>query len=181
MVKEVWKTMREENCAGTRVTFVTLVDAFAKQGLLRDARDVIFEFEKLGHKPDLMIYNMLLNAYCRGGNHRKGPEILHEIRSAGLKPDSFSYCTLIYAFLRVRDFAKAYKYHEEMLRKGKSPDTKTYAKLRAILKVSLQRKQVNDQKANAGQTPRQGSLGKIPENAKSFWKRGKRPSRRLLR
>ncbi|KAH9574977.1 hypothetical protein CY35_01G088400 [Sphagnum magellanicum] len=181
MVKEVWKTMREENCAGTRVTFVTLVDAFAKQGLLRDARDVIFEFEKLGHKPDLMIYNMLLNAYCRGGNHRKGPEILHEIRSAGLKPDSFSYCTLIYAFLRVRDFTKAYKYHEEMLKKGKSPDPKTYAKLRAILKVSLQRKQVNDQKANAGQTPRQGSLRKIPENAKSFWKRAKRPSRRLLR
>ena len=167
--------MMNEKIEGTRITFNTLVDGFAKQGRYMEARDVIFEYGKLGIQPTVMTYNMLMNAYARGGQHLKLPQLLKEMATLDLKPDSITYSTMIYAFVRVRDFKRAFFYHKKMVKSGQVPDAKSYEKLRSILDVKAARNNKADRNAILGIVKSKMGLLKAKKGKKDeFWKNKKR-------
>lgn len=171
--------MRTNKVEGTRVTFNILVDGFAKQGHYVEARDVIFEFGKIGFQPTVMTYNMLMNAYARGAQESKLPQLLKEMAALELKPDSFTYCTMIYAYIRVRDFKRAFFYHKEMVKSGQVPDPRSYEKLRAILEVKAATKNKKDKSAILGIINSKLGMVKVKKKAKKdeFWKNKKSRSR----
>ena len=53
--------MMKEKIIGTRITFNTLIDGFAKLGHYMEARDVISEFGKIGLQPTELTCNILMN------------------------------------------------------------------------------------------------------------------------
>ncbi|KAF6172271.1 hypothetical protein GIB67_024893 [Kingdonia uniflora] len=81
---EIWKSMAHDKIEGTRVTFNTLLDGFAKQGQYTDVRDVVSEFERIRLPPTVLTYNMLMNAYVRGGQHLKLPQLYKEMATHNL-------------------------------------------------------------------------------------------------
>ncbi|KAJ8491944.1 hypothetical protein OPV22_013665 [Ensete ventricosum] len=115
---EIWKFMISNKVEGTRVTFNIILDGLAKHGLYVQARDVIYEFGKLGLPPTVMTYNILMNAYAQGGQHCKLPQLLKDPSVLNLKPDSVTYSTMIYAYVCVCDFTRAFYYHKQMVRSG---------------------------------------------------------------
>lgn len=168
----IWKMMMKEKVRGTRVTFNTLVDGFAKQGRYSEARDVVFEFRKIGLRPTLLTYNMLVNAYARGGQHSKIPQLLKEMACHDLKPDSVTFSTMIYAFVRVRDFKRAFFYHKMMVKSGQVPDPKSYEKMRSILDVKAGGNNKKDKKAILGIINSKMGIVKAKRKGKKdeFWK-----------
>ncbi|RLN13554.1 pentatricopeptide repeat-containing protein [Panicum miliaceum] len=172
---ETWKTMIDEKVGGTRVIFHMVLDCLAKHGLYHQARDAIYEFGKIGLKPTVMTYNILMNAYGRGGQHYKLPQLLKEMAALELKPDSITYCTMIYAYARVRDFSRAFYYHKQMVRSGQIPDPRSYGKLLNTLDVKAARKNIKDKSAIQGIIKGKAGLKPRKEKKDEFWKnRGKR-------
>ncbi|KAG9446668.1 hypothetical protein H6P81_012796 [Aristolochia fimbriata] len=175
---EIWKLMMSEKITGTRVTFNILLDGLAKQGHYIEARDVIFEFGKMGLEPNVMTYNMLINAYGRGGQHSKLPQLLKEMAVLNLKPDSVTYSTMIYAYVRVRDFKRAFYFHKQMVKSKQVPDARSYQKLRAILEEKTKTKNRRDRSAILGIL--HSSMGLVkPKRGKKdeFWKNKKKGPR----
>ncbi|CAD6225596.1 unnamed protein product [Miscanthus lutarioriparius] len=176
MLMETWKTMIDEKVGGTRVIFHVVLDCLAKHGLYLQARDVIYEFGKIGLKPTVMTYNILMNAYGRGGQHYKLPQLLKEMAALELKPDSITYCTMIYAYARVRDFSRAFYYHKQMVRSGKIPDPRSYRKLLNTLDVKAARKNIKDKSAIQGMIKGKSGLKPRKEKKDEFWKNRKKRS-----
>ena len=67
---------------------------------------MIFEFGKMGLKPHVMTYNLLIDAYAHGGRLSKFPQVLNEMDVVVLKQYDYTYSTLIYPFFQVNDFRK---------------------------------------------------------------------------
>ena len=166
--------MRRYKVEGTRVTFNTLVDGFAKHGHYKEARDVISKFANVGLHPTVMTYNMLMNAYARGGRHSKLPELLEEMAAHNLKPDSVTYSTMIYAFLRVRDFSQAFFYHQEMVKSGQVMDVDSYQKLRAVLDAKAAIKNRKDRRSMIGVVRNKMGVVKPKRKKDELWKYRKR-------
>ncbi|OQU89365.1 hypothetical protein SORBI_3002G181132 [Sorghum bicolor] len=173
---ETWKTMIDEKVGGTRVIFHVVLDCLAKHGLYLQARDVIYEFGKIGLKPTVMTYNILMNAYGRGGQHYKLPQLLKEMAALELKPDSITYSTVIYAYARVRDFSRAFYYHKQMVRSGQIPDPRSYRKLLNTLDVKAARKNIKDKSAIQGMIRGKSGLKPRKEKKDEFWKNRKKRS-----
>ncbi|CAN4085219.1 unnamed protein product [Withania somnifera] len=149
-----FENMQSEGIKPSIETYTALLDAFRRAGdtqplmkiwkmMIRDkiegtkaeARDVICEFGKLGLRPTVMIYNMLISAYARGGQESRLPQLLKEMAALSLKPDSVTYSTMIYAFIH------------QMVKNQQAPD---YEKLQAILDVKAAIKNRKDKSVLMG-------------------------------
>ena len=87
---------------------------------------MIFEFGKMGLKPHVMKYNLLINAYAHGGRLSNFPQVLNEIDDVVLNLYDYTYSTLIYPFFQVNDFRKDFYFHKEMIKNNQVYDSMSY-------------------------------------------------------
>ncbi|KAK2366966.1 putative pentatricopeptide repeat-containing protein, mitochondrial [Trifolium repens] len=73
------------------VTFNILVDAFCKEGNVKQAINVLAVMIKEGVKPDVVTYNALMDGYCLVNQVNKALGILNTMTDKGVAPNVRSY------------------------------------------------------------------------------------------
>ncbi|XP_074561070.1 pentatricopeptide repeat-containing protein At3g09650, chloroplastic [Curcuma longa] len=87
--------MRERGIAPSKVSYTTLMKAFALSGQPKLAHKVFDEMEKDPRvKLDRVAYNMLTEGYCRLGLLEEGKKIVEKMRQNGFEPDVATYGSL---------------------------------------------------------------------------------------
>ncbi|KAG6515879.1 hypothetical protein ZIOFF_026313 [Zingiber officinale] len=84
--------MRAQGIAPSKVSYTTLMKAFALSGQPKLAHKVFDEMEKDPRvKLDRVAYNMLTEGYCRLGLLEEGKKIVEKMRQNGFEPDVATY------------------------------------------------------------------------------------------
>ncbi|WOL04369.1 hypothetical protein Cni_G13090 [Canna indica] len=87
--------MREREIAPSKVSYTTLMKAFALSGQPKLAHKVFDEMEKDPRvKVDRVAYNMLIEGYCRLGLIEEAKKIVEKMRQNGFQPDVATYGSL---------------------------------------------------------------------------------------
>ncbi|KAJ0983921.1 hypothetical protein J5N97_002277 [Dioscorea zingiberensis] len=87
--------MRERGIAPTKVSYTTLMKAFALSGQPKLAHQVFEEMEKDPRvKVDRVAWNMLVEGYCRLGLLEEGKKVVEKMKESGLQPDVATYGSL---------------------------------------------------------------------------------------
>lgn len=87
--------MRERGIAPTKVSYTTLMKAFALSGQPRLANNVFDEMTKDPKvKVDRVAWNMLIEGYCRLGLIEEAKKIVERMKESGLQPDVATYGSL---------------------------------------------------------------------------------------
>ena len=63
MALKVFDEMRSQKCKPNICTYIALVNAFAREGLIEKAEEVFEQLQETGHEPDVYAYNALMEAY----------------------------------------------------------------------------------------------------------------------
>lgn len=92
--------MREERVSPNLLTYSTLIDAYSKGGLYREAMEVFREFKRAGLKADVVLYSELINALCKAGMVESAVSLLDEMTREGVMPNVVTYNSIIDAFGR---------------------------------------------------------------------------------
>ncbi|KAK1400457.1 hypothetical protein POM88_000062 [Heracleum sosnowskyi] len=70
-------------------TFSILVDAYGKEGMVKDAEDVIEFMIRRGHYPNVVTYNSLMDGYCLRGQVDKALAVLETtMKTRGIVPNT---------------------------------------------------------------------------------------------
>ncbi|XP_072974929.1 pentatricopeptide repeat-containing protein At3g09650, chloroplastic [Typha angustifolia] len=87
--------MRERGIAPSKVSYTTLMKAFALSGQPKLAHKVFDEMEKDPRvKVDRIAWNMLVEGYCRLGFIEEAKKIIEQMKESGFEPDVATYCSL---------------------------------------------------------------------------------------
>ncbi|CAI5994229.1 unnamed protein product [Closterium sp. NIES-64] len=97
-----------------RVTYNTLLDAYAAWGMHREARAVFDSMRKAGIEPDVVSYSSLINAYSKAGRPDDGAAVLALMRRRFCSPNVVTFNALIDAFGRVGRLDEALAVKAEM-------------------------------------------------------------------
>lgn len=89
--KEIHSIALRSGYGGNVVTQTALVDFYAKNGYLRNARQVIDKIPE----PDLVSWNALLSGYSLNGCDHEALEIFRKIQVMGLKPNTSTFASVI--------------------------------------------------------------------------------------
>ncbi|KAK1400562.1 hypothetical protein POM88_000167 [Heracleum sosnowskyi] len=77
-------------------TFSILVDAYGKEGMVKDAEDVIEFMIRRGHYPNVVTYNSLMDEYCLRGQVDKALAVLETtMKTRGIVPNTRSCYTIL--------------------------------------------------------------------------------------
>ncbi|KAM0941268.1 putative tetratricopeptide-like helical domain superfamily [Dioscorea sansibarensis] len=87
--------MRERGIAPSKVSYTTLMKAFALSGQPKLAHQVFDEMVKDKRvKVDRVAWNMLVEGYCRLGLIEEGKRVVEKMKESGLQPDVATYGSL---------------------------------------------------------------------------------------
>lgn len=87
--------MRERGIAPSKVSYTTLMKAFALSGQPKLAHQVFDEMAKDKRvKVDRVAWNMLVEGYCRLGLIEDGKRVVEKMKESGLQPDVATYGSL---------------------------------------------------------------------------------------
>ncbi|WJX66635.1 hypothetical protein P8452_51174 [Trifolium repens] len=89
-----------ENINPDVLTFNILVDAFCKEGKVKEANNVFAMMMRKGVKPDVVTYNSLMDGYCLVKEVNKAESIFNTMAQSGVTPDVWSYSIMINGFCR---------------------------------------------------------------------------------
>ncbi|KAM7461440.1 hypothetical protein LguiA_029561 [Lonicera macranthoides] len=112
-----------------------MVDALCKEGMVREAEDVLDIMIQRGEVPDIVKYSALMGGYCLRGQieearkKRRIDEALHLFKDVSCKRLNYNivtYNTILHGLFKNEKFDVAREVFNEMLAKGRSPDVVTY-------------------------------------------------------
>nr|POF05154.1 pentatricopeptide repeat-containing protein, chloroplastic [Quercus suber] len=87
--------MRERGIAPTKISYTTLMEAFALSGQPKLANQVFDEMlDDPRVKADLISWNMLVEGYCRLGLLVEAQKIVQKMKENGFYPDVATYGSL---------------------------------------------------------------------------------------
>ncbi|OMO73502.1 E3 ubiquitin-protein ligase [Corchorus olitorius] len=87
--------MRERGIAPTKISYTTLMKAFALSGQPKLANKVFNEMLRDPRvKVDLVAWNMLVEGYCRLGLVEEAKKIIQRMKENGFHPNAATYCSL---------------------------------------------------------------------------------------
>lgn len=99
----VFNEMRSRSIVPTKVTYTTLMKAFASSGQPKLANNVFDEMVKDPRvKVDLVAWNMLVEGYCRLGMVDDAKEIIQRMKESGFHPNVSTYGSLANAIALAR-------------------------------------------------------------------------------
>ncbi|KAL8482743.1 hypothetical protein ACS0TY_025694 [Phlomoides rotata] len=127
-------------------SFSILVNAYCKEGRVRDAEHVLEVMMQQNVCPNTFTYNALIEGYCVEGSMGKAKQLFNSIGEKGLKPCIITYNTLIdgrfvdgwklfedmevqQSLLRRNELFEAIPFLEEMCERGFSADVDTMSLL----------------------------------------------------
>jgi pentatricopeptide repeat protein len=76
---DLFNLMIAEGILPNQNVFNTLINAYAKRGLVTEAMNILKEMTQQGVKPDMVSYSTVIGAFCRMGCHLKN--LLTDIQS----------------------------------------------------------------------------------------------------
>ncbi|WVY97395.1 hypothetical protein V8G54_029546 [Vigna mungo] len=87
--------MRAREIAPTKISYTTLMKAFAYSGQPKLAHKVFNEMDNDPRvKVDLIAWNMLVEGYCRLGMVEEAKKVVQKMKESGVHPDSSTYGSL---------------------------------------------------------------------------------------
>ncbi|CAJ1968463.1 unnamed protein product [Sphenostylis stenocarpa] len=87
--------MRERGIAPTKISYTTLMKAFAYSGQPKLAHKVFNEMDNDPRvKVDFIAWNMLVEGYCRMGLVEEAKKVVQRMKESGLHPDAATYGSL---------------------------------------------------------------------------------------
>lgn len=119
----------DDSITKNRVTYNTLIAAFAKSKRAQDALTIFYSMKQAGIKPDKYTYTSLLKALVADGDTEGGEELLQEMRSVGIEADVVTYNTMIKGYCDRLQWYRAKEYVTIMETNGISPNSLTYGLL----------------------------------------------------
>ena len=127
------KTSRENQSSGIatkdRVTYNTMIGAFAKEKRTQDALTIFYDMKQFGIKPDKFTYTSLLKALVENGDIDGGQELMQEMKEMGVEADVVTYNTMIKALCDRLQWFRAKQLVTEMEVSGVNPNSITYGLL----------------------------------------------------
>lgn len=86
----------------TRVTYTTLVSAFAPRNMLKARKyfDIMQASSRPKDRPDIFAYNSMLQGHMRGGELEEADRLFEKMRVSGIQPNGITYKILIEGLLK---------------------------------------------------------------------------------
>ncbi|XP_072985991.1 pentatricopeptide repeat-containing protein At1g73710 [Typha latifolia] len=120
----------EKHCSGGGISsknYAAIIDAYAEKGLWELAEDVFHGEREIGHKKDIVEYNVMIKAYGRAKQYDKAFSLFETMRRCGVWPDDCTYNSLI-QMLSVGDSPeRAREYIKRMKDAGFKPRCETFS------------------------------------------------------
>ncbi|XP_028095295.1 pentatricopeptide repeat-containing protein At1g12775, mitochondrial-like isoform X2 [Camellia sinensis] len=82
------------------LTFNTLINAFCKEGMAKEAENVLEFMVQRGVGPVVVTYNTLTDGYCLLGHMDRAIEVFHSMVDKGIEPNILCYNILINGYCK---------------------------------------------------------------------------------
>lgn len=137
LISLVWFEMKSKGILPTNSTYGTLIDAYSKGGMRKQALVWLGEMCKQGVEPDEVTMGVVVQTYKKAGEFRKAEEFFKKWSSVSIDDAAdeaksqtsyslYTYNTLIDTYGKAGDFKQASETFARMLREGVAPDTVTF-------------------------------------------------------
>ncbi|KAM7465119.1 hypothetical protein LguiB_012681 [Lonicera macranthoides] len=121
--------MAGRNISPNVQTFNVLVDMLCKQGMLKEAEEVLESMIQRGVEPDVFTYNALMNGYCLLGKVDEARRVLELMTQRGVLPNVVTYNSLMNGYCLLKKVDEARRVLELMTQRGVEPNVVTYSSL----------------------------------------------------
>ncbi|ONK60598.1 uncharacterized protein A4U43_C08F20310 [Asparagus officinalis] len=135
LMKFLWIEMKSSGVTATNSTYGTLIDAYAKGGMQREALVWLGEMYKQGMEPDEVTMGIVVQTCKKARDFRKAEEFFKKWSSVAIDDDSlesrrgcslYTYNTLIDTYGKAGELKQASDTFARMLREGIAPDVVTF-------------------------------------------------------
>lgn len=123
--------MEENRCKPTRVTYTTLISAFAKKDIDKAKKyfDMMCSSSLKDVRPDQFSYNTMIGAYAVNGKFSEADSLVKEMNQKGIKPDYITYKIIIEALLKNKRTQDAWKIYSVLLTDSPEMKKEDYVEL----------------------------------------------------
>jgi pentatricopeptide repeat protein len=133
--------MKEDGIRPGKISFNTMINAYATSGLHNEAEIIFQEMQKNNHVPDSHTYLALIRAYTEGKCYSKAEEAIQMMLRSNMTPSCTHFNHLISAFLKEGQIDEAQRMYNQMEEAGIPADL---ACCRTMMRMHLDHGYVDD-------------------------------------
>ncbi|CAL5413546.1 unnamed protein product [Camellia sinensis] len=122
------REMLDSDISPNICTFSVLVDAHTKEGMAKEAEEVLEVMIQRAWSvdPDVVTYNTLMDGYCLQGRMDEAIRVFNTMVDRGLQPNVHSYNILINGYCKKMKMDEAMDLFREMPQRGLKPNNGTF-------------------------------------------------------
>jgi len=132
-IERLWRSMKENGCAGTSVTYRLLINSFARCGQNDLAFYAYREMVQNGFEPDSNILNAIICVCAKEGKWEAALSVFETMLKGELKPNLVACNALINSLGRAGELKQAFQIYNTMKSLDLKPDAYTFNALLSSL------------------------------------------------
>jgi pentatricopeptide repeat protein len=119
---EVFHHMQGEGVVPDKVTYMSILNAFASPAALKSGKQVHVHVRKSGLEHDLRLATALISMYARCGGYEEAFEMYHNMQQQGLELDNVAYISILNACASPAALEDGKEVHSNVSRSGFNND-----------------------------------------------------------